>query len=103
MLEIGAGSGYAAAVLSEIADEVFAIERIGILAEEAERHLKNEGYDNVHVLPLNDLVCPNKRCAAQRTDGLTVFRDNRHLTESFVKALVPDVLRRLKQIKAEPA
>ena len=50
VLEIGAGSGYAAAVLAEIADEVYTIERIGVLAEEAERNLRSEGYDNVHVL-----------------------------------------------------
>ena len=50
VLEIGAGSGYAAAVLGEIAGEVFAIERIGQLAEKAASHLQDEGYDNVHVL-----------------------------------------------------
>ena len=48
-LEIGAGSGYAAAVLAEIAGEVYAIERIGQLAEEAASHLLSEGYENVHV------------------------------------------------------
>lgn len=50
VLEIGAGSGYAAAVLAEIAKEVYAIERIGQLAEKAASHLMDEGYDNVHVL-----------------------------------------------------
>ncbi len=50
VLEIGAGSGYAAAVLAEIAAEVYTIERIGVLAEEAGAHLADEGYDNVHVL-----------------------------------------------------
>jgi len=50
VLEIGAGSGYAAAVLAEIAGEVYAIERIGQLAEQAASHLMDEGYRNVHVL-----------------------------------------------------
>ena len=50
VLEIGAGSGYAAAVLAEIAGEVFAIERIGQLAEIAVSNLSKEGYENVHVL-----------------------------------------------------
>ena len=50
VLEIGAGSGYAAAVLAEIASEVYTIERIGQLAEKAASHLIDEGYDNVHVL-----------------------------------------------------
>jgi Protein-L-isoaspartate(D-aspartate) O-methyltransferase (PCMT) len=35
VLEIGAGSGYAAAVLSRIAGEVYTVERIGQLAEKA--------------------------------------------------------------------
>jgi len=50
VLEIGAGSGYAAAVLAEIAGEVYAIERIGQLAEKAASHLSDEGFENVHVL-----------------------------------------------------
>ena len=50
MLEIGAGSGYAAAVLSRIAGEVYTVERIGQLAEKAASMLADLGYDNVHVL-----------------------------------------------------
>ena len=50
ILEVGAGSGYAAAVLAEIAGEVYAIERIGQLAEKAASHLMDQGYKNVHVL-----------------------------------------------------
>jgi len=50
VLEIGAGCGYAAAVLAEIAGEVYTIERIAQLAEKAASHLIDEGYENVHVL-----------------------------------------------------
>jgi protein-L-isoaspartate(D-aspartate) O-methyltransferase len=50
VLEIGAGSGYAAAVLAEIAGEVFAIERIPELAEAAATRLREAGYENVHIL-----------------------------------------------------
>ena len=50
VLEIGTGSGYAAAVLSEIADEVFTVERLGPLADMAAATLADLGYDNVHVL-----------------------------------------------------
>jgi protein-L-isoaspartate(D-aspartate) O-methyltransferase len=50
VLEIGAGSGYAAAVLAEIAGEVYTIERIDQLAEKAASHLIDAGYNNVHVL-----------------------------------------------------
>jgi protein-L-isoaspartate(D-aspartate) O-methyltransferase len=50
VLEIGAGSGYAAAVLAEIAGQVYTVERIGQLAEKAATALMDQGYDNVHVL-----------------------------------------------------
>ena len=50
VLEIGAGSGYAAAVLSRIAGEVYTVERIGQLAEKAASTLADLGYHNVHVL-----------------------------------------------------
>ncbi|HEY7245150.1 MAG TPA: protein-L-isoaspartate(D-aspartate) O-methyltransferase [Xanthobacteraceae bacterium] len=50
VLEIGAGSGYAAAVLSKIAGEVYTVERIGQLAEKAASTLADLGYYNVHVL-----------------------------------------------------
>jgi protein-L-isoaspartate(D-aspartate) O-methyltransferase len=47
VLEIGTGSGYAAAVLAEIADEVYTIERIDQLATRSAEALKSCGYDNV--------------------------------------------------------
>jgi protein-L-isoaspartate(D-aspartate) O-methyltransferase len=49
VLEIGAGSGYAAAVLARIAAEVYAIERHAVLAELASRRMKDLGFDNVDV------------------------------------------------------
>jgi protein-L-isoaspartate(D-aspartate) O-methyltransferase len=49
VLEVGAGSGYAAAVLSLLAGEVYAIERWPALAEAAERRLRDLGYNNVHI------------------------------------------------------
>src|SRR4051794_38198505 len=50
ILEIGAGSGCAAAVLSEIAAQVYTVERLGQLAEKASAALADLGYDNVRVL-----------------------------------------------------
>ncbi len=50
VLEIGTGSGYAAAVLSRIARNVYTVERIGQLAEKAASALAALGYSNVHVL-----------------------------------------------------
>ncbi len=48
-LEIGTGSGYAAAVLSRIAGEVYTVERHESLALRATERLTMLGYDNVRV------------------------------------------------------
>jgi protein-L-isoaspartate(D-aspartate) O-methyltransferase len=53
VLEVGAGSGYAAAVLSRIADQVHAIERYPVLAETARQRFARLGYDNI-VLRVGD-------------------------------------------------
>ena len=50
VLEVGTGSGYAAAVLARIANEVYTVERHGQLAAKAAATLSAHGYDNVHVL-----------------------------------------------------
>lgn len=47
VLDIGTGSGYAAAVLSRIADRVHTIERHGELYELARRRFEELGYDNI--------------------------------------------------------
>jgi len=41
-------------------------------------------FSKASVLNLNDLVCPNRYCAAQNSEGLIVFRDQQHLTDTFV-------------------
>ena len=48
VLEIGTGSGYQAAVLGELAREVYTIEIVPQLAERATGLLKSLGYSNVH-------------------------------------------------------
>jgi protein-L-isoaspartate(D-aspartate) O-methyltransferase len=49
VLEIGTGSGYQAAILGELAGEVYTIEIVEPLAERARRTLEEQGYTNVHV------------------------------------------------------
>lgn len=49
VLEIGTGSGYQAAVLGELAGQVYSIEIVCELAERAREALDEAGYDNVHV------------------------------------------------------
>jgi protein-L-isoaspartate(D-aspartate) O-methyltransferase len=49
VLELGAGSGYEAAILAELARQVITVERISELAEGAKRVLEKLGYSNVKV------------------------------------------------------
>jgi protein-L-isoaspartate(D-aspartate) O-methyltransferase len=50
VLEVGAGSGYAAAVLGQVAHDVIAIERHPELALAAARRIEALGYDNVRIV-----------------------------------------------------
>ena len=50
VLEVGTGSGYAAAILGEIAQEVFTIERHKILVDSARKRLVELGYSNIQIL-----------------------------------------------------
>jgi len=49
VLEIGTGSGYAAAVLGRIVKQVFTVERHAELARDAEARFRQLGYDNIQV------------------------------------------------------
>ena len=49
VLEVGAGSGYAAAVISQIAGKVWAIERHEALGSAARERMRALGYDNVDI------------------------------------------------------
>ena len=49
VLEIGTGSGYQAAILSMLADEVYSVERIGALLNHAKPALEKSGITNVTV------------------------------------------------------
>jgi len=82
VLEVGAGCGYAAAVLAEIAGEVYTVERIGSLADRARRTLAHLGYDNVHVIT---------------GDGTLGWPDAAPYAGISVTASAPDVPHTLKQ------
>ena len=80
VLEIGAGSGYAAAVLAEVAREVYAVERIAPLAGKAARTLTEAGYANVHIRH------------ADGTQGWTEMAPFDAILVSAAAASVPSVL-----------
>jgi len=47
VLEIGTGSGYQAAILAELADQVFTMDRVASLLAQAEHILTSLGYSNI--------------------------------------------------------
>ncbi|MCJ8517683.1 protein-L-isoaspartate(D-aspartate) O-methyltransferase [Pseudorhizobium tarimense] len=49
VLDIGTGSGYAAAVVAQMAEHIYTVERHATLAEQAERRFRRLGYRNIHV------------------------------------------------------
>src|SRR4051812_4070567 len=51
VLEVGTGSGYAAAIMSRVAASVFGIERHASLVEQARRRFTKLGYDNIQLRP----------------------------------------------------
>ena len=53
VLEVGTGSGYVAALLSELALEVFSVERLPALLRSASERLQRLGFLNVHLHPGN--------------------------------------------------
>lgn len=54
------------------------------------------GYGNVRVIDLNELVCPDGVCHAER-DGVLVYRDTQHLNADFVEALTLPILGEIKK------
>jgi hypothetical protein len=69
-------------------------------AEDVARYLQIaiQKFSNVHLLNLNDLVCPGGVCSAQTPTGLVVFRDSQHLTNTFVRAQVWVVAKRIEKL-----
>ena len=50
VLEIGTGSGYQAAILAELAEIVYTIERLDTLSTKARTNLYSQGYDNIFLI-----------------------------------------------------
>ncbi len=86
VLEVGAGSGYAAAVISRIAREVIAIERLPELAETAARRLAELGFDNVRIVEGDG----TRGWPAQAPfDAILAAASGSHVPPSLVDQLAP--------------
>jgi protein-L-isoaspartate(D-aspartate) O-methyltransferase len=85
VLEIGTGSGYQAAVLSQLAGRVVTVERFRTLADSARERLKALGYDNIEVMVADGLNLP---------DELGEF--DRIIVTAAMEAIPDNLLERLK-------
>jgi protein-L-isoaspartate(D-aspartate) O-methyltransferase len=86
VLEIGTGSGYQAAILGEIADQVFSIEIIAALAHDASEVLSELGYENITV------KCDNGRLGWPEHapyDGIIVTAAAEAIPPALTKQLAP--------------
>jgi len=87
ILDVGTGSGYQAAILAEIAGEVFCIERVQSLLREAAIRLAALGYENIHLhegdgwVGLSDLA---------PFDGIIVAAASTSVPVELKKQLSPD-------------
>ena len=87
VLEVGAGSGYAAAVISRIARDVVAIERQHDLVQVAQGRLKRLGYDNVRIVEGDGTRgCPEEA----PFDAIVAAASGSHVPPPLVAQLAPE-------------
>jgi protein-L-isoaspartate(D-aspartate) O-methyltransferase len=87
VLEVGAGSGYAAAVIGRIAGKVMAIERQHDLVEVARERLTRLGYDNVTIVEGDG----TRGCADEAPfDAILAAASGSHVPQALIDQLAPD-------------
>ena len=84
VLEVGAGSGYAAAVISRIAGKVIGMERHHDLVDVARERLKRLGYDNVEIVEGDGTRgCPDEA----PFDAIVAAASGSHVPKAFLEQL----------------
>jgi len=84
VLEVGAGSGYAAAVISRIAEKVIGIERQHDLVEVARERLKRLGYHNIEIVEGDG----TKGCSSEAPfDAIVAAASGSHVPSAFIEQL----------------
>lgn len=82
ILEVGTGSGYAAAILAQIVDRVYGLERISKLAKKGELNCHKLGYDNVEI---------------KAGDGTTGWPEKSPFSGIIVSAAAPEIPEKLPE------
>ena len=86
VLEVGAGSGYAAAILGQIAAEVIAIERVAEFVPAARERMQRFGYDNIRVVHGDGtLGLPDEA----PFDAILAAASGSHVPDALVRQLAP--------------
>ncbi len=86
VLEVGAGSGYAAAVIGRIARKVIAIERHHELVELARKRMERLGYDNVEVVEGDGTLGWPEEAPF---DAIVAAASGSHVPQSWIAQLRP--------------
>ena len=86
VLEVGAGSGYAAAVIGQIAEEVVAIERHHELVELAQKRMRQLGYHNVKVVEGDGTLGWPEEAPF---DAIVAAASGSHVPQSWIAQLKP--------------
>ena len=87
VLEVGAGSGYAAALISRIAEKVIAIERQHELVEVARERLRRLGYGNVEIVEGDGTKGWRDEAPY---DAILAAASGSHVPRSLVEQLAPN-------------
>jgi len=86
VLEVGAGSGYAAAVIAQVAREVIGIERHPLLARLAGERMKRLGYGNVRIIAGDGTRgCPGEA----PFDVIVAAASGSHVPQALLDQLTP--------------
>jgi protein-L-isoaspartate(D-aspartate) O-methyltransferase len=86
VLEVGTGSGYQAAVLAELVDQVFSVEIVGDLAYQAQSLLSHLGYDNIRIRHGDGMLGWPLEAPF---DGIIVTAAGLDIPETLLNQLVP--------------
>ena len=86
VLEIGTGSGYQTAILSQLCQQVYTIEVISALSVEAQRRFEKLGYDNIEAKTGNGYLGWSEHAPY---DGIIVTAAADHIPEAFIEQLKP--------------
>lgn len=86
VLEVGAGSGYAAAVIGQIAAEVIGIERHHELAELARQRMERLGYGNVRIVEGDGTLGLPERAPF---DAIVAAASGSHVPQPWIAQLKP--------------